>query len=58
MWQGRIDGTFEWCVENYGKGFEVPKVRVVEGAEEGMKAMRLVAEGKSSLEKVVIEHPL
>jgi len=47
-WQGRIDGVFEWCVGNYGRGFGVPRVRVVRG----------VAEGMSSLEKVVIEHPL
>ncbi len=58
VWQSRIDRTFEWCLENYGKGFKVPKVRVVKGGEEAMEAMRMVAAGKSSLEKVVIEHPL
>ncbi len=58
VWQGRINGTFQWCLENYGKRYRVPNVRVVKGAEEGMKAMKLVAEGKSSLEKVAIEHPL
>jgi hypothetical protein len=44
-------------MENYGRGFRVPRVRVVKEGKEGMVAMRTVAEGKLSLEKAVIEHP-
>lgn len=58
VWQDRIDRIFQWCLDNYGHGFKVPKVRVVEGGDEGMEAMKFVADGKSSLEKIVIRHPL
>ena len=57
-WQSRIDRSFLWCLQNYGERFRVPNVRIVKGGENGIKAMKLVAAGKSSLEKVVIEHPL
>ena len=58
--QEKIDETLGWCLSHYGKGngFVIPRVRVVSGADEGMKAMKFVAEGKSSLEKVAIKHPL
>jgi hypothetical protein len=60
VWQDRIDRTLEWCLSHYGegRGFAIPRVRVVNGADEGIQAMKLVAEGKSSLEKVAIKHPL
>ena len=59
-WKDKIDRTLGWCLSHYGKGngFVIPRVRVVSGADEGMKAMKFVAEGKSSLEKVAIKHPL
>ena len=59
-WQDKIDRTFKWCLSHYGngKGFVIPNVRVVTGAEDAMAAMKLSAEGKSSFEKVAIKHPL
>ncbi|KAI0168153.1 hypothetical protein BJ166DRAFT_611088 [Pestalotiopsis sp. NC0098] len=39
-------------------GYTVPKVRVVKGAEEGVKMIKDVFGGKMSMEKVVIEHPM
>jgi len=50
----------EWCLSHYGEGngFIIPKVTVVNGAEKGMEVMKSVADGKSSLEKFAIQHPL
>lgn len=55
--QARVMG---WVTRNYGEGKYVacPNVRVVKGAEECLAAMRRSAEGKSSFEKCVVEHPL
>ncbi|KAH8594255.1 hypothetical protein B0O99DRAFT_687896 [Bisporella sp. PMI_857] len=60
QWQDKIDRTFAWCLSHYGidQQFIIPKVRVVRSADEGIKAMKFVAEGKSSMEKVAIRHPL
>jgi hypothetical protein len=60
IWQDRIDRALAWCLSHYGegKGFFLPRVRVVSGGNEGMNAMNFVAEGKSSLEKMAIKHPL
>ena len=52
--------AMEWCLSHYGEGngFIIPKVTVVSGAEKGMEVMKSVADGKSSLEKFAIQHPL
>ncbi|KAH9215718.1 hypothetical protein DL95DRAFT_445769 [Leptodontidium sp. 2 PMI_412] len=58
-WPDRSKKAWAWVTANYGKGqFRIPNVRTVHGAEKGMEAMKWSAEGKSSLEKIVIEHPL
>lgn len=56
--QARIDAAFSWTLANYGKEFLIPKVRVVRGGKQAIEAMYAVADGKSSFEKVAIEHPL
>ena len=59
-WKAKIDETLAWCLSHYGsdKGFVIPHVRVVSGAEDAMRAMEFVADGKSSFEKVAVKHPL
>ncbi|KAI5921422.1 hypothetical protein F4810DRAFT_337158 [Camillea tinctor] len=55
----RLAGVVDWLLEHRGEvGYEVPRVRVVKGAEEGIRAIHDVFEGRTSMEKVVIEHPL
>lgn len=57
-WQAEMDKAVKWCFENYGNGYCMPNVVVVKGAEEGMKKIRDSRNGKASLEKYVIQHPL
>ncbi|PMD45573.1 NAD(P)-binding protein [Hyaloscypha variabilis F] len=59
-WQARIDRAITWCLSNYGsgRGFTIPHVRVVSGADDAIAAIKFVADGRSSFEKVVIKHPL
>ncbi|KAI1154528.1 hypothetical protein F4825DRAFT_471994 [Nemania diffusa] len=57
----RIEATMVWALDQLastGGGFRLPNVRVVEGAEAGLKAIDDVFEGKVSMEKYVIQHPL
>ena len=60
VWHEKINSAMEWCLSHYGEGngFIIPKVTVVNGAEKGMEVMKSVADGKSSLEKFAIQHPL
>lgn len=57
-WQEKMDEAFVWALENYGKGFVMPNVKVVKGGQESLEALRLSAAGKASLEKFTIQHPL
>jgi NADPH:quinone reductase-like Zn-dependent oxidoreductase len=59
-WFRMQEKVMAWVIEHYGEGKYVgcPNVRVVNGAGECLEAMRRSAEGKSSLEKIVVEHPL
>ena len=59
-WQAKIEETFAWCLSHYGsnRGFTIPHVTVVSGADDAMRALKFVADGKSSFEKVAIKHPL
>ncbi|GAB1313304.1 Trans-enoyl reductase fsdC [Madurella fahalii] len=59
-WYGMQAKVMAWVTANYGKGKYVgsPNITAVKGARESLDAMRRSAEGKYSLEKVVIEHPL
>ena len=58
-YRARTQAAVEWLLENHRNiRFRIPNVRVVKGAEEGVRAIRDVYEGKVSMEKVVIEHPM
>ena len=59
-WYGMQEKVMAWVVGNYGPGKYVgcPKITVVKGVEETLEPMQKSAEGKSSLEKIVVEHPL
>jgi hypothetical protein len=54
----RILAVADWIFENNEGRFRIPKVRTVKGGEEGLKAIHDVFNGKFSMEKVVIEHPI
>lgn len=56
---GRLEVATPWIFAHAQDiGYTVPKVRVVKGAEEGVKMIKDVFGGKMSMEKVVIEHPM
>ncbi|KAK3904046.1 protein TOXD [Staphylotrichum tortipilum] len=59
-WYGMQEKVMAWVVKNYGEGKYVgcPNITVVKGAEECLEAMVRSAEGKSSLEKIAVEHSL
>ncbi|PYH94379.1 hypothetical protein BO71DRAFT_398954 [Aspergillus ellipticus CBS 707.79] len=57
-WQANIDRATKWAIEHYGQGYCMPRVNVVHGGEEGMKAMLHVVGGGASMEKYVIQHPI
>ena len=57
-WQANIDRATKWAIDNYGNGYCMPRVKVVQGGEEGIKAMMHVVDGKASMEKYVIQHPI
>ncbi len=59
-WYGMQEKVMAWVVGNYGEGKYVgcPNITVVKGAEECLEAMQRSADGKSSLEKIVVAHPL
>ncbi|KAG7289217.1 hypothetical protein NEMBOFW57_005581 [Staphylotrichum longicolle] len=59
-WDGMQAKVMDWVIENFGAGkyLGCPNITVVKGTEESLEAMRRSAEGKSSLEKIAVEHPL
>lgn len=57
-WQSKMEVAVEWAVANYGQGYCMPNVVVVKGGEKGVQAIQDVWEGKASLQKFVIEHPI
>jgi NADPH:quinone reductase-like Zn-dependent oxidoreductase len=65
-WVADLDAWYEmqtrvmgWVTTNFGEGKYVgcPRITVVKGTGACLEAMVLVAEGKSSLEKIAVEHP-
>ena len=59
QWPVRVKQAMKWVTDNYGDGkFRVPNVRIVEGILAGIEAMKWSAEGRSSLEKIAIKHPI
>ncbi|KAJ4356861.1 uncharacterized protein N0V89_004898 [Didymosphaeria variabile] len=56
--EARLEEAVSWAVHNYGAGFVVPKVTVVEGGHAGLAAIHDVFEGRNSFQKVVIKTPI
>ncbi|KAF5614111.1 toxD [Fusarium tjaetaba] len=57
QWESRLVDIVSWAAENYGDGFRIPNIRVVQRPEEGIEAIKASADGKISFEKVAIKHP-
>jgi NADPH:quinone reductase-like Zn-dependent oxidoreductase len=58
-YRARTLAATEWMYKNHRKlGFGIARIRTVQGAEEGIKAIHEVFKGNVSMEKVVIEHPM
>lgn len=58
-WPARIKKAMNWVCDNYGAGkFQIPNVRVVQGISQAIEGMKWSAEGRSSLEKIVVKHPI
>lgn len=57
-WQEKMNEAFVWALKNYGKQFVMPNVKVIEGEQEALDAIRCSAGGKASFEKLTIQHPL
>jgi hypothetical protein len=57
----RIAAVMAWtlsqCTPSKG-GFRFPKIKIVKGAEEGIQAINDVFDGKLSMEKVILQHPI
>jgi NADPH:quinone reductase-like Zn-dependent oxidoreductase len=58
IWEARLERAVIWAATNYGEQFRIPNVQIVEGAEKGIQAIKDVNDGKVSLTKIVIKHPL
>ncbi|KAI0548089.1 hypothetical protein F4679DRAFT_551940 [Xylaria curta] len=57
----RAEGSVTWALDQLassGSSFRMPKINVVKGAEAGIQAIHDVFEGRNSMEKYVIEHPM
>ncbi|KAI8951671.1 hypothetical protein F4801DRAFT_543958 [Xylaria longipes] len=57
----RNEACMAWALDQLassGSGFRMPKINVMKGAEAGIRAIHDVFQGKVSMEKYVIEHPL
>jgi hypothetical protein len=57
-WPVLVNKGVRQLYENHARNLTFPPRTIVKGAEKGVQAMRRVFDGKASLEKVVIEHPL
>ncbi|KAI0452184.1 hypothetical protein F5B21DRAFT_351478 [Xylaria acuta] len=57
----RNEAFVTWALDQLagsGSAFRMPKISVVKGAEAGIQAIHDVFEGRNSMEKYVIEHPM
>ncbi|KAI1739769.1 hypothetical protein F4680DRAFT_421489 [Xylaria scruposa] len=57
----RQEASVTWALDQLaasGSSFRMPKINVVKGAEAGLQAIHDVFEGRNSMEKYVIEHPM
>jgi NADPH:quinone reductase-like Zn-dependent oxidoreductase len=59
-WNKMQRNVMTWVIRNFGKGKYIgcPNITIVKGANECLEAMARSAEGKSSMEKIAVEHPL
>ncbi|KAK3364615.1 hypothetical protein B0T25DRAFT_530621 [Lasiosphaeria hispida] len=57
-WWQRQEKVVSWLIENHATAWRPLKTRVVREAGEAATAIRDVYEGKLSMEKVAIEHPM
>lgn len=55
----RMEAIVPWVWDHAEETtFRVPKVKIVQGADEGVPMIKDVFQGKTSMEKVVIQHPM
>jgi hypothetical protein len=54
----RLPGILDWMWANHKTTFTIPKTTVAEGVDAAFKAVHHVFEGKASMEKVLIKHPM
>ncbi|OIW32863.1 GroES-like protein [Coniochaeta ligniaria NRRL 30616] len=58
-WWQRQEKTLTWLIENHKTAWRpLPNTRVVQDTEEVVKAIKDVFQGKVSMEKVAIRHPM
>lgn len=58
-WAERTDNAMRWLIDNHKSVWRpMPKITTVETAEDAIGAIHNVWEGKTSMEKVVLKHPL
>lgn len=50
-YHARMEAALKWLHRNHRTAFKIPNVRVVKGAEEGVKAIRDVYEGRVSMQR-------
>ncbi|KAI0543255.1 hypothetical protein GGR58DRAFT_519385 [Xylaria digitata] len=59
--ESRVDVIMAWALEQLaspGRGFRFPNLRLVKGAEAAIQAINDVFDGKASMEKFIIQHPI
>ncbi|KIX01025.1 uncharacterized protein Z518_10091 [Rhinocladiella mackenziei CBS 650.93] len=56
-WESRLVDIVSWVADHYERGFRIPNLRVIEGVEAAIAAIKSSGEGKIRFEKVVIKHP-
>ncbi|KAF2966320.1 hypothetical protein GQX73_g7274 [Xylaria multiplex] len=57
----RVEVIMAWALEQLaspGRGFRFPNIRLVKGADAAIEAINDVFDGKASMEKFVIQHPI
>lgn len=58
-WWQRQEKVTTWVIENHETAWRpLPKIRVVRDSKEVVQAIRDIFEGKGSMEKVVVKHPM
>ncbi|KAF4947312.1 hypothetical protein FSARC_14007 [Fusarium sarcochroum] len=55
-WQRRSDQGLEWLIHNHQQYWEAPRTRILKGVDEGIQGILDVWSGKTSREKLLIDH--